>query len=363
MNTSYDAIREAAGTLDDYPWSLAETAALGDAGLRTSADHLGFMIITPDAVHRGRHLEVLDTLRRAGFQLLAHRSLKLRDDHIEELYKYGLRKKIMDNRRTHWFLTRKGLGFGVSVGLLLRHPEPGACERLLALKGASDPSAAAADSIRGAVRSYSKILALVHSSDDAPAVMRECLLFFTRREMEIAVGLKEPQGHAGNHWEAVAETLSPTDASADPVEVFWAVKLRTARVLLSHPLAPKGLAPLARLHLDLLRSGRETAAGNRGGWLTRMPDTEKMLARELDLLDSRPFAEAVARAMGDGRPGYDLAPLAWCALALAVRQLADAPGFTDLPTDRLLDSLHQAGVHLTPWESLVLENLLHFWPR
>jgi nucleoside diphosphate kinase len=363
VKNSFETVCEAARTLDDFPWSPEETAVLGESGLRESADHLAFMIVTPDAIHRGQHPAVVDSLRRADFRLLAHRSLRLRDDQIEELYKYGIRKKIMDHRRTHWFLTRKGLGFGVSVGLLLRHPQPGACERLLALKGASDPGAATPETIRGAVRSYSKILAVIHSSDDPAAVMRESLLYFSRQEIEAAVRTPDVDLPAEKKWDVVTETLSTTDESTDPMEIFWAVKLRIARVLLAHPLTPEHVNSPADEHLELLRSGREEARRSRGAWLTKFPDTEKLLVRERDLLGSPPFAQEVAQAMRAGQSQGDLASLTWCSLVLAARRLTDIAGFRELQVDRLLNSLHEAGVHITPWESLVLENLLYFWPE
>ncbi|MFE0420121.1 nucleoside-diphosphate kinase [Streptomyces tendae] len=361
MKNSFEAVCEAAHGLADYPWTPEETIALGNAGLRESADHIAFAIVTPDAVHRGQHPAVLRALRGAGFQLIAHRSLKLRDDQIEELYKYGVRKKIVDHRRTHWFLTRKGLGFGVSVGMLLHHPQPGACQRLLVLKGDSDPGRATATSVRGAVRSYSKILAVMHSSDDPAAVMRESLLYFTRQEVEDAIGTKARDSPNDDIWEAVTETLSTTDVSADPMEIFWAVKLRVAHVLLTHPLAPEGLTSLSREHLGLLRDGRRSARRGRGDWLAALSDAEGLLARERELLDGSAFADECGRAMSEGRDRGDLALLSWCSLVLAARRLADTSGFRELQTGRLLGSLHEAGVHVTPWESLVLENLLHFW--
>jgi hypothetical protein len=60
-------------------------------------------------------------------------------------------------------------------------------------------------------------------------------------------------------------------------------------------------------------------------------------------------------------PGESLERLAWHRLALAAVQLADQQGFGQLDMDQVRAALYAAHVHLTPWEALLVENLLFFW--
>jgi nucleoside diphosphate kinase len=362
MPTPYQQVLDAAETLEDYPLSPSEVADLGRAGLQAGADRLAFMIITPDAVHRDLQTDVLTEVHNAGFRVLAHQTRNLRDSDIEELYKDGLRSKIMDNRRTHWYLTRKGLGFGTSLGLLLHHPDGDACQRLLRLKGASKPADATPDSVRGSLGSYSKILALMHSSDTTAAVLRECLLYFTAGQVRDAVSqLDRHPAPPGTPVWLLAEVLSPTTKKDDPFAVLYAVKIRISHALAAHPLTDAELQPLLERHLSGLRAVRGMLSAERVPWSSRTAAMGRELEREHKLLIEGTLAQGPRPGPGAVTSVESLEWLAWHRLALAAEQLADQQGFGQLDMDQVTAALHAAHVHLTPWEALLLENLFFFW--
>lgn len=362
MPTPYQQVLDAAETLEDYPLSPSDVADLGRAGLQAAAGQLAFMIVTPDAVHRDLQTDVLTEVNNAGFRVLAHQTRNLRDSDIEELYKDGLRSKIMDNRRTHWYLTRKGLGFGTSLGLLLHHPDGDACERLLRLKGASKPADATPSSVRGSLGSYSKILALMHSSDTPAAVLRECLLYFTAEQVRGA--LSRLAGHPapqGTPVSLLAEVLSPTTQKDDPFAVLYALKIRISHALAAHPLTDAELQPLLGRHLSGLRAVRSMLSADRVPWSSRTAAMGHELEREHKLLIEGSLAQSSRSGPGAVTSAESLERLAWHRLALAAEQLADQQGFGQLDMDQVKAALHAAHVHLTSWEALLLENLFFFW--
>lgn len=362
MPNPYHQMLDAAETLEDYPLSSADIVELGRAGLETAADQLTFMIVTPDAVHRGLHEKVLTEVHNAGFRVLVHRTRNLRDSEIEELYKDGLRAKIMDNRRTHWYLTRKGLGLGTSLGLLLAHPEGDACERLLRLKGDSKPADATPDSVRGSLGSYSKILALMHSSDNPAAVLRECLLYFTAQQVQDALSrFVEQPDPQGTPVALLVEALSPTAPNDDPFAVLYAVKIRIAHALAAHPLTATELQPLLGQHLSGLRAMRTTLRADRLPWSSRTAVVSHELEREHKLLIESKLAQSLRQALDAVSPVESLEQLIWHRLALTAEQLAAQQGFAQLDMDQVTAALRAAHVHLTSWEALLLENLLFFW--
>jgi nucleoside diphosphate kinase len=360
--TPYQQVLDAAESLEDYPLSPSDVADLGRAGLQAAADQLAFMIITPDAVHRDLQTDVLTEVNNAGFRVLAHQTRNLRDRDIEELYKDGLRSKIMDNRRTHWYLTRKGLGFGTSLGLLLHHPDGDACERLLRLKGASKPADATPNSVRGSLGSYSKILALMHSSDTPAAVLRECLLYFTTEQVRGALSrLAGCPGPPGTPVSLLAEVLSPTTQKDDPFAVLYALKIRISHALAAHPLTDAELQPLLGQHLSGLRAVRNRLSADRVPWSSRTAAMGRELEREHKLLIEGTLTQGSQPGLGAVTPAESLERLAWQRLALAAEQLADQQGFWQLDMDQVKAALHAAHVHLTSWEALLLENLFFFW--
>ncbi|MCX4911666.1 nucleoside-diphosphate kinase [Streptomyces sp. NBC_00878] len=362
VSPAYRQILDAAEELDDYPLTVENVREMGEAGLQGAADHIAFMIITPDAVHRGRHVEILEAIRDAGFVVLAHRAKYLRDNDIEELYKDGLRKKVLDHRTTHWYLTRKGLGMGASLGLLLHHPEAGACSRLLALKGVSHPAQAAPESLRGALRSYSKILALLHSSDGPTAVLRESLLYFTPTQLHSMLEqLAEDNRPEGIPVSIMTEILSPTTPDDDPVTVLYALKARVVHTLLAHPITPAELRPALYAQLDTIRAARTSVCRGKTPWTLRLVAAATELEREHKLLNGSLLAQSITVPMSAAEAGEALEWLVWTRLALTIRQLADHDRFPSLDADQLIQALRAGHVHLTSWEALLLENLLFFW--
>ncbi|WP_328472967.1 nucleoside-diphosphate kinase [Streptomyces sp. NBC_00448] len=363
MSTPYQQVLDAAESREDYPLSLSDVEELGRAGLTLAADQLAFMIITPDAVHRGKHADILAHVHDAGFRIRAHRTRNLRDSDIEELYKYGLRAKILDHQRTHWHLTRKGLSMGTSLGLLLQHPDGAACERLLRLKGASKPADAAPDSIRGGLRSYSKILALVHSSDDSAAALRECLLYFSPRQLlDVLPQYVTSPSPRGKHLSYVAEALSPTTAEDDPLTVLYALKTRISHAIASHPLAAAPAAQqLLREHLAELRTTRDRLRDGVASWRSQVRVVSRALEREHVLLTDDRLACCPESFPSVTGPKEDLERLAWHRLLLTARQLADQQCFEELDMNQVEAAVRAAHVHLTPWEALLVENLLFFW--
>ncbi|WP_030434532.1 nucleoside-diphosphate kinase [Actinoplanes subtropicus] len=351
-----DLVRDAA-RLPDYPLSPTDLADLGAAGLSGAADQVAFMIVTPDAIHRGLHEQVVDRVTRAGFRVLAWRVKYLGDDEIEELYKYGYRRKVFDNQRTHWFLTRRGLGFGASLALLLHHPDGDAPGRLARLKGASQPREASPQSIRGELRSFSKILALMHSSDDGVGVLRESLLYFGKSEVRAAVGrIAGGPAPGDDPITAALDAIRPSAADDDPFAIFLTVKLRATRMLENHPVSPPETRRACRAIADGLRAALDRLA-RESGIGPREKVVQEVLAAERDVLEglSAPFAPS-----GPEDP-YGLRGLLWWRLLTLLRTLSRGDGFAGLDGDELERELRGCGIGLSDWEALAIQNLLFFW--
>lgn len=190
---------------------------------------LAFAIVTPDAVMRGIHLDVLRYIEKAGFRLLAHRPKYLTDSDVEYLYKCGMLQKVFTGAQTHWHITRKGFRMDVAIGVLLAARGAGAVKRLRNLKGKSNPFDCRVQSIRGHFRSFSKTLALLHSSDDQESMRREARLFFSDEVVEDYVNATTPKGCGADHFQTVDEvamTLCRSNPNDSPFLVTEKIQWR-----------------------------------------------------------------------------------------------------------------------------------------
>lgn len=360
-----DDVVEQLSRLRDCPYSPEQLERLSASGADRYIEHAGFLIVTPDALYRRLEGSILDELAVRGIFIFRHRLKYLNDKEVEELYKYAVRTKIFEHQRTHWHLTRKGLGFGPSIGLLLFSRSAGLCGELRKLKGAADPwNNHDPASIRFKYRSLSKILALVHTPDDTVSMLRELALYFDFDEaLALLDNVRSLDG--GREFRAIAprrvvDSLYRTTPDASPLEVLYAVKCRIVQVFLdSLQEDADGAAPLARL-AERLAAIRAELGSHETPWAAVAGQLQPSMREEAAILDPALVeafhAASLQRAMDDGPRHMILAEL-----LVVLRTLSMPETFRTLPFPRILTLLRAANVHISDWEALVLENLLYFW--
>ena len=150
---------------------------------------IAFMLITPDAVKRGLHNEIIKYLYYdKNYQFLLCKAIELSSYQIEELYKYSFQRKVMEGEPSYWWLMERCLQMGPSLAFLLYDPSeiPGYfSERLTLLKGEyrGQEELGQGETIRTKFKSISRILNNIHCSDDIYQVIREAKIFFTYNEI------------------------------------------------------------------------------------------------------------------------------------------------------------------------------------
>ena len=150
---------------------------------------LAFIILTPDSIYKQKTKDIVEYIcEKTGCKIIAAKLKYLDDFYIEELYKYTFQKKIMNNEQTFWWLMRKSFQNTPCLALILQsdhYSKDYFCETLLEMKGsyaiASDYKG---ETIRDRFDALSRILAVMHSSDDILCLLREASLFFSEKELK-----------------------------------------------------------------------------------------------------------------------------------------------------------------------------------
>ncbi|MFY1636207.1 nucleoside-diphosphate kinase [Solwaraspora sp. WMMB335] len=281
-------------------------------------EHTVFMLLAPDALARQLGGRIVDRVRGEGFEPVAWRLLWHRPTNLDAFHE----RNITQVWKAYLYrLVDQLFAFGPTVALLVRdnRPDPRhpSHERLRLAKGASDPAAASAGSIRGDLGSINIMLALMHSADSP----------------------------ADSHRESAVFTDGGFDIGTDGGDP---ASLRTLLDLLGRS------APAER------RGYPEVLAGLRARVLTiAWPDLSDPGRRVVDdLLTGGPtdlatagMGEKVAGLLPGGHP---LAPI------VASDFTPDQPGPDPA---RLQDLLAVHGTRLDPWELLVLATSRRFPPR
>jgi nucleoside-diphosphate kinase len=127
-----------------------------------------FLIIKPHAVREGASGEILATVERAGFSVVAIASRRLTREEATRLYDVHAGQYFFDGLVDI-------LSSGASVGVLLEGPD--AIASLRSLVGATDPADAAPGTIRARF-GRDKNTNVVHASDCPERVACESALYF-----------------------------------------------------------------------------------------------------------------------------------------------------------------------------------------
>lgn len=311
-----------------------------------------FAILTPDALHRAIETLIFDTLVQQGFDLLKYRVLYMDDRGVESLYRHGFHQKLTAGQPTHWFMTRQGLTLGPSVGMLLLDRQGDGPRRLTRVKGSLQQprESVAQDSIRAQIGAFSKVLALIHSSDDSTSALREARLYFDAEET-----LGTYISPRAIPWSDIERALTPTKPNSNPLEIHRAVLMRCLSKLEAQAGAWAKLAREALIACEIF-TPPETSSwqASRSDWAT-----------VLDVVKSKlTFANLVGEigrlGQPDNSPG-DLALLSEIHLAYIVRDLSTQDKYNQLNFDAMTKALRALHIPLSNWESIVIGQLLNFW--
>ena len=150
--------------------------------------HIGFFVITPDSIKRELVTPILDfVIENTNAKILSAKLKYLSSHDIENLYKYTFRKRIIDGEQTFWWLMQRSFQLDPCIAVIMfcdEHKEETFCDTLLNLKGSFVKNCMpVVETIRDHFTSISRILAVIHSSDDIYSMLREALLFFTIQEI------------------------------------------------------------------------------------------------------------------------------------------------------------------------------------
>jgi nucleoside diphosphate kinase len=280
-------------------------------------ERTAFALICPDAIARHLGTTVLRRLRDRGFHPLTWKCLWQRPDGLDAYYERNITEVW------HGYLYRladRVFSYGPAIALLLhdRTPVDGLTshQRLRAVKGSSEPSKAAAGTIRGDLGSINVSLGLLHSSDSATEARRETEAFVGRDGF--------PAG------------LAPEDLFAQ------VGMLESAR-------------PAER------RGYEDVLAGLRARIIAIVWDTLPAAAREL-ATKLRCAGVAALAAPGAGAQLADLLPPGGHPLEPALR-CDYLPGHPRVDLDHVAALLRAYGTVLDAWEDLILATSMRFEPR
>lgn len=210
-----------ASQYDDLSFSAERL--LGKLSNFEALKHIAFVIITPDSIKRGIESEVIDfILSKTRAQVCSARVKHLSDRDIEELYKYTFRQKIIDHKVTFWWLMQRSFQLSPCMALLLycdKHEEEYFCETVLNLKGSfSVQCKPVEDTVRKHFSSLSRILAIIHSSDDILNLMREALIFFNENDFADIINKPLINGIKNNVLQLLEGNGRVPESSAETVE-------------------------------------------------------------------------------------------------------------------------------------------------
>lgn len=280
-------------------------------------ERTAFALICPDAIARHLGTTILRRLQDNGFHPLTWKCFWHRPDGLDAYYERNITEVW------HGYLYRladRVFSYGPAVALLLHDRAPVAGltshRRLRAVKGSSEPSKAAAGTIRGDLGSINVSLGLLHSSDSAADARRETEAFVGRDGF--------PAG------------LPPEDLLA-----------LTGLLESAHPAEQRG-------YEDVL-------AGLRARIIAILWDTLPAPARELAGKLRCAGVSALA-APGAGAQLADLLPPGGHPLEPALR-CDYLPGHPRVDLDHVAALLRAYGAPLDPWEALLLATSMRFEPR
>jgi nucleoside diphosphate kinase len=152
-----------------------------------------FALILPDAIRRQTHREILRRLAGEGFRIAYFELLDVRPEQLDALYD----EQITDAWSAYRYRLLDQLwALGPVAGLVLEDGS-GAADphgRLKALKGATDPGAAARGTIRRDLRGINAMLSFLHAADSPEVSAREAAMLFSA-EMPAA---GPPLGNSGS---------------------------------------------------------------------------------------------------------------------------------------------------------------------
>ena len=190
---------------------------------------LGFCMITPDAFIRKKEDELLKFLIDKGFSFLDFKFNYVNEQIIEEIYKYTYLEKIEEHKKTHWWLTKKPYNENTALGLVVYLPNipkgfASVSEYIKSFKGPSDFTNRQEGSVRKIFDSFSKTLALFHSSDNTISMEREANLFFG---CDIIQKININKTFSMNY---ISESLQNNFEEKDinPIHALYLLKLRIA---------------------------------------------------------------------------------------------------------------------------------------
>lgn len=130
------------------------------------------VVVPADGILQGVHRDIL---ARFGRFIISVRHLKLDDALAERFYSTGLTIRGSKVAITSWWIKKRVFDWGTGA-LIIIIRQPGSRDlvnRLLTLKGASDPMRARPNSLRHKYRTPSKSFGLLHSSDDWLSMLYE----------------------------------------------------------------------------------------------------------------------------------------------------------------------------------------------
>jgi len=352
--------------MEDFPFSERQVNEISKRGLGQYVANIGFMIMTPDTFQRRQEDNVINELARNNIYIYKYKLKYLHDNEIEELYKYGIRKKILNHNRTHWYLTRRGLSFGPSLGLLLFAKANNLCDRLLLVKGKSDPRQNSdRSSIRSQYQSFSRILTLVHTSDDYTSMLREMKLFFGIEDIyqlleNVSKYCNGEPYHSCSQGQ-LANAICNTSVNATPFEILYSIKCRIADVLANELDQHAGVRDVLGELQARLTTTRAELMSSTQPWVEHHEFVREEMDKVKALLNDPSVEARYTYLMKSALRTEDFGSVVQGNLIMALKQLSDFEGFHDLNFQQLLTWLRAGNVYFTAWEALVVESLLHFW--
>ncbi|MCA3641837.1 MAG: hypothetical protein IOC63_08280 [Methylobacterium sp.] len=139
-----------------------------------------FALAKPDAVAEGKLEALCRWLDGSGFEICHLEGIFTpREQQFEDLYKFNLMNRALQNEPATWWLNRRVYTLGPSVLLLVRSRDPATAVygRLQQAKGPADPRAGGAGQLRYELGAANKALNLLHCSDNPAVALREFLIF------------------------------------------------------------------------------------------------------------------------------------------------------------------------------------------
>ena len=345
--------------------------AIGNNSYSNNLRFVGFCMITPDAVVRHLVTDILSYLESFGFVVGDFQVKYLSEEDIEEVYKVGFTHKILNHRKTHWWLSRKSYSIAPAIGMLVytnRLPVdyPLATDYLLHFKGGSLPiSNYNTESVRYRLGSISKTLALFHSSDNPFEVVREATMFFSWDRIRHVLEMVETDNVSKSSLLCQA-MLQPNTANISGFEALYYVKAR----MLATSIHYLGLHKLNFIWLSSL--------------LDQCSDTIKMLSESKEYRRSKQIVEDSSRLEQSLFQDDDITKV-YEAISNISLNTKDIPKwemyeqksnlfsllklvfslvqyeYRNINFKDMFNILMANNIYLTQWESICIENIMYFY--